>query len=333
MLYSLVVLAALVLPNNELRVGAEYPAADTLHVGEETDADAHACLQGLIWEPASFVVRLEAAEVGRGEWCVRFPSPRPSGNKQNDLVAMEWYQALDDQRQPRVAPAIVVVHESGSGMTAGRLIARSMRAHGVHTFMLQLPSYGLRRGTGKRPRGEQILATLKQGIADVRRAKDAVAALPLVDAKRIALQGTSLGGFVVATTAGLDQAYDCVFVTLAGGDLQRVILKGERDAARVRDDLIAAGFDAAGISEIASHIEPLRLAHRLRADRTWMFSARFDRVVPPACSRALAKAAKLEPPHYVEMLANHYSGVIYVPAIAKQMCDILIAVPADAAAE
>ncbi len=131
---------------------------------------------------------------------------------------MEWYQAKDESGAVLNAPAAVIVHESGSGMTVGRLIAQGLRQRGLHTFMIQLPYYGVRRA-GEKPTGERVFAAMRQAIADVRRAKDAVAAIPLVDSTRISLQGTSLGGFVTATTAGLDQGYHRVVIFLAGGDL------------------------------------------------------------------------------------------------------------------
>ena len=67
------------------------------------------------------------------------------GDAINDLVAMEWYAVLDDAGQPVKAPAMVVVHESGSGMTVGRMVASGLRDRGLHAFMMQLPFYGLRR--------------------------------------------------------------------------------------------------------------------------------------------------------------------------------------------
>src|SRR5690606_32843634 len=124
------------------------------------------------------------------------PSPIASGDAVNDRVAVEWYLARDEEGQPVTAPAVVVVHESGSGMTVGRLFAQGLRKRGLHAFMIHLPYYGERRAGGKRPDGVNLITALRQAIADVRRCKDAVAALPLVQPGPIALQGTSLGGFV-----------------------------------------------------------------------------------------------------------------------------------------
>ena len=55
---------------------------------------------------------------------------------------MEWYCA---ENTDEAARAVVVVHESGSDMVVGRMIARGLAGQGLHAFMLQLPGYGDRR--------------------------------------------------------------------------------------------------------------------------------------------------------------------------------------------
>ncbi len=305
-------------PRVELTVGRTFAAHDTLAIGQEGELDARKCLEALAWEPNKFEVTLQAAQEHQGDWLVRFASARPVGDATNDLAAMEWYQARDAQGGAVEAPAAVIVHESGSDMTVGRLIAKSLRSKGIHTFMLQLPYYGVRR-EAERPQGSQLVEALCQGVVDARRARDAVAALPLVNSSRIALQGTSLGGFVVATTAGMDRGYHSIFILLAGGDLAGVLTDGKKDAQNVRQAMMAGGMGEGEFRAMLSRIEPLRLAHRIDARRTWLFSGSYDDVVPPRNSDLLAAAANLPEGHHVKLLANHYSGIIFLPMISQQM--------------
>ena len=158
---------------------------------------------------------------------------------------------------------------------------------------------------------------------DARRAKDAVSAIPTVDTTRISLQGTSLGGFVTATTAGLDQAYHRVIVFLAGGDLYSVLMEGKKESAKVRDELTKSGMSESEVRMMLSSIEPLRIAHRIDPSRTWLFSALYDDVVPPRNAKLFAAAAHLDSNHHMEMQANHYSGVIYLPMVTQQMAEIM----------
>jgi cephalosporin-C deacetylase-like acetyl esterase len=164
-----------------------------------------------------------------------------------------------------------------------------------------------------------MLPALQQAIADVRRARDAVAALPMVDRSVIGVQGTSLGGFVTATVAGLDHGYDRAFILLAGGNLHEVVLHGARDAAKVREKLAAAGVTDEQIKEAARQVEPLRLAHRIDPAATWLYTGKFDEVVPPNCSRALAQAASLPAGHHIELGVGHYSGILYLPLIVQEI--------------
>lgn len=303
----------------ELAIGSRFSAQDSLQCGSDDSADALECLNGLKWSVSSFEVQLEPGDdKGRIDRMVRFASPLPQGDAINDLVAMEWYMALNQDGRPIEAPAMIVVHESGRGMTVGKMIAKGLRAQGIHSFMLHMPGYGVRQGANGDD-VQRLLPSMKQAIADVRRARDAVAALPWVDREMIGVQGTSLGGFVTATASGLDAGFHRVFILLAGGDLQKVIFEGAKDAAQVRQRLEESGATQEMILENVRQIEPLRLAHRLRPEITWLYSGKFDDVVPPACAHALADRAGLPAEHHIQMPVDHYSGAILLPKVLLEM--------------
>jgi dienelactone hydrolase len=302
----------------DIKLGDRFAATDTLACGTDADDDAQECLANLSWTPTEFAVHLDSTEAGCGDWLVRFPSARPIGNSTNDLVSMEWFAARDKEGAIRQARAIVVVHESGRRMTVGRLIARGLSSQGLHAFLIHLPGYGARRVEGL-SEVKGALPALQQAIADVRRARDAVVALPTVDRCVVGVQGTSLGGFVTATVAGLDRGYDRVFILLAGGNLHEVVLHGAKDAAKTREKLAAAGVTEEDIKELARQVEPLRLAHRINPVGTWLYSGAFDDVVPPRCSLALVKAAQLPDGHHIQLPVDHYSGILYLPQVIQQM--------------
>jgi hypothetical protein len=305
---------------------------DTLALGldKEDSADARQCLGDLAWNADTFEVALEpATDAVRSQGCdaiVRFPSPLDTGDPVNDLAAMEWYRAEINGNivQDRPCPAVVVIHESGRGMTVGRMIARGLSKEGVHALMLQLPSYGLRRGNGSSGQsGEALISGMKQGICDARRAFDAARVLPGVDPDRIGIQGTSLGGFVVATVCGIDTAYHRSVILLAGGDLYSVLQNGDRDAAKTRDELNKRGLTLESVRQIIYSVEPLRLAHRVDPSKTWLYSGTHDTVVPPACSKAFVDAARLPAGQHIEMPADHYSGVVFLPGVIRQLAGVV----------
>jgi len=298
-----------------------YAARDTLAAPEDPAADAAACLQGLAWTPAAFPVTCCPEPGAAYDFLVQFPSPISSGDTVNDRVSLEWYMPRDETGAVRSAPAVLVVHESGRSMPVGRLFARSFQAAGMHSFLIHLPYYAKRNAEGREPPPDRLFTLIRQAIADVRRGRDAIAALPHVDARHVSLQGTSLGGFVVATSAALDHAFQSVFIMLAGGDLYGMFQRGQREVAQARRELEQAGISDAQLKHLLWQIEPTRVAHRLDPQRTWLFSAEGDQVVPIENAHALAKAARLTDRHHVRMPGNHYSVIVYFPVILQQVTD------------
>ena len=305
-----------------------FQARDTLAPGPDSSADARECLAGLTWKPGRFQVRCETPTDGRGEVLLRFPSPVDTGNMANDKVAVEWYVAGMNTGPAKRSRAVVVVHESGRGMTVGRLFAATLRKEGLHAFLVQLPGYGHRGGPGGRLPPDELFDRLRQAIGDVRRTRDAIAALPLVDTSHVSLQGTSLGGFVVATSASLDAAYDSVFVMLAGGNLYEMINNGKRDTASVRRKLTEAGITGERLKKLTLSIEPTRVAHRLDPKRTWLFSGIRDTVVPMESALALARAARLPTNRHVKMPTDHYTGIVLLPSMCRLIAKQVKTLPA-----
>lgn len=295
-----------------------YRAKDTLAVHQDPSAEAREALARLAWDPVEFEVECERSERAGCDAVVRFHSPVETGNPTNDRVVLQWYAARDEQGQLVSAPAMVVVHESGSEMPVGRLFARGIQAGKIHAFLIHLPHYGLRRSAEK-PRGPELIPLLRQAVADVRRARDAVDALPMIDRTNIGVQGTSLGGFVTATAASLDGCFTTTFIVEAGADLYRIVAEGKREAAEVRQKLKEAGLSEDDIKEYLDVIEPKRLAHRLKSDSTWLISARQDQVVPFTSAVALAQAARLPEDHHIVVNADHYTSIRFFPFMLQQI--------------
>ncbi|QDS87510.1 Alpha/beta hydrolase family protein [Rosistilla ulvae] len=305
-----------------------FAARDTLSALQDPSSDATACLEGFAWPTANFDVTVETVDGDASPRSVRFPSPLDTGNPINDRVTMKWYVAKGPQGETLNRPAVLVAHESGSGMTVGRLVAKTLSLYGVHAFLIHLPHYGDRRDRTLKPEDQDVVKTMRQAVVDVRRGRDAIAVLPDVDASHIGLQGTSLGGFVAALSGSLDDGFEKVYITLAGGDFHSLLTNGVNEAAKMRQKLADAGYTGEKLRQLVQQVEPLRIAHRLDPQRTWMFTGSQDRVVPMANAQALAKAAKISAEHHVIVPANHYSAILYFPTII----DLIVrqSLPADA---
>ena len=122
--------------------------------------DAMSCLSGFLWTPAAFVATMKPAAASGFDWGLSFPSPRsgPGGD-----IFVEWRMArqngvvCEDER-----PAVIVVHESGRGMHAGRAIAQALSRTGIHTFMVHLPGYG-QRSVRRPDQGKELVEGIRAG--------------------------------------------------------------------------------------------------------------------------------------------------------------------------
>ena len=106
---------------------------------------------------------------------------------------------------------------------------------------------------------------------------------------------------------------------LAGGELYDLIQNGKKDAAKVRERLEKAGLKGEKLRKLTLVVEPTRIAHRLKSERTWLYSGIFDTVVPTKNATALATSAKLSKNHHIQMMANHYTGIVYLPFVLSHI--------------
>lgn len=313
-----------------------YQARDTVQWTADPSAEAQAELDQFKWTPGKFDVQvthdvqeqsvgLPAAYPGPSCYAmVRFLSPLAKESVPRDTVVMEWYAAKSADGELLKTPAIVVIPESDPRMAASRRVAQGFAAHGIHAFLMQSPGYGLRRDTGGFLNGKAFLDRVIQGVADARRARDAVAALPQVNSNDVNLLGTSLGAFGAELTASIDHGYTRVFVILGGGNFYNIIMGRGLEATIARTALYAAQIQGDTLRQLIQKIEPLVVAHRIDSQHTWLCSAADDTVVPIANATAWAQAANLPPDHHVIVPGNHYSVIGQIPVLLAQVKSIVM---------
>ncbi|MBI1367014.1 MAG: hypothetical protein GC162_00020 [Planctomycetes bacterium] len=304
-----------------------YHAADTLNVGKvETDA-ARAALAQLTWAPRKFDVCVGPVDEDDldAKALVTFASPRPSGDPAlpYNTVYMEWFAAQFPARthEPARHPAVVILPILNGDMILARGVARGLAQRGIDAFVMQMPGYGRREGDKPWNDASTIFQRWKQSIADARRARDAIAALPPIDPARISIQGTSLGAFIATVAAALDAGFDNAFLVLSGGHLYDLFHNGQREAQWIRQAMLRAGIDDDTLKRECDLLDPLNLADRLPAKSTYLISASADQVIPRANSDALAAAAHLSGEHRRILTGDHYTILLYLPWEVRRMAD------------
>lgn len=305
---------------------AVHTASDSLGSPRDAAAAADRMLRRVAYEARRFEVSvrpLNGASHGGADALVTFASPLPSAEgvssedsdaEPADTVRLEWYAARSPQGHPLNAPAILVLHSIDRRLVFGRAIARHIAGQGVHAFVMQMPGFA-DRSTAAGLVGRHFFDRMVQAAADARRGRDAIAALPHVDGQRVSIVGVSLGSFVTASAAAIDNAFDRVFLLLAGGDLYGLLRNGSREAAHLRRMLNHHGYRGEKLKQLCDEVDPVHLAHRLDPAVTWLYSARFDQVVPAASARALANAAGLAEDHHRWLGTGHYTGMLFLPRI------------------
>jgi dienelactone hydrolase len=231
---------------------------------------------------------------------------------------LDWYFARDPAGLIKTAPAVIVLDILQGGNLVAGFIARRLARNGLHAFILHLPQNGRRMKAGVEHDWNFFLPSLRQGASDARRARDVVAALPMVSGG-VSLQGTSLGGFVATAAAGIDGCFDSTILALTGGDAYGILTHGKMDAVRVREQLRNVGFTDSKLKDWVWQIEPLRMAHRLKPSRTWLFSAKYDQVIPAKHSKLLADRINLDWSHHRHLTGCHYTCAINANRFLQEM--------------
>ncbi len=213
---------------------------------------------------------------GRDEWLA----------DEANALAHAYVLQHDDQR-PR--PWVVNLHGAGVGNPIDLQWMGSFALYrdlGVNVIHPVLPKHGPRR-RGRSlvfpsPDGLVNFFAFSQAIWDVRRTIMWVRAR---GATTIGVHGVSLGGYVAALLAGLEDGLDGVVAGLPPSDIPSLVLG---HAARYRGvATTAAEVEIGPARQLNRLVSPLTFAPRLPRDRLRIYAAVGDRVSTPEQASAL----------------------------------------------
>jgi len=199
-------------------------------------------------------------------------------------------QVLEHPGPPR--PWAVCVHGFGMGTPLPNLAAfRADRLHhelGWNVVLPTLPLHGA-RGTARLSGGEilapdylRLVHLFAQGVWDVRRVLAWVRAR---GGERVGLYGLSLGGYVSALVASLEDDLAGVLVGIPAVDFPNVARDNEPWVLRRYDR--AVHIDWAEVRAATHVVSPLALDPRVPTQRRFIFAGTADRVARPDQARAL----------------------------------------------
>ena len=268
--------------------------------------------------------RVELGETYR-EYSVHFPSAMVTAYEANNVVPLRVFLPATGAGP---FPVAVVLHYWGAtGQRAEVALAQELVDRGIAAVLVSLPYHMERTPKGRtsgelaiQPDPESMRATMGQSVLDVRRTVDWIATRPELDANRIALTGTSLGGLVGATAYGVEPRITAAAFVLAGADLAHILWHSSRVVAQ-RDELRRRGYSEGRLREELAGIEPLRYLARRRTSPTFVVGARFDTVIPPEDTQKLIEA--LPEAHVLWVDTGHYGGVFVQRKILHLVADFV----------
>ncbi len=226
---------------------------------------------------------------------LRFPSAAKGQVRESDVV---WARYWEPPGRTRRGPAAVLLHWLGGSFETLEIIGQRLAEKGVATLMIYLPEYGPRASQDGPRRGTKLtrqdmdraVSNLRQGVLDVRRAGDWLAARPGVEPSRVGLVGISLGALVGSLALGVDDRFGRSVFFIGGGDLPAILFHGSKETAAARDRLIEEGHTAEGLRKLWADLEPLTFASRVRPEEVLMVNAESDEVIPRDCTLRLHEA-------------------------------------------
>jgi fermentation-respiration switch protein FrsA (DUF1100 family) len=210
---------------------------------------------------------------------------------------------LPDRRSTPVAGALLLHGFTSRKERMAEGIGRALLARGVATLAIDLPLHGAREGridelSLRNPL--KLVGAWRLALAEVRLSLDSLSQLDVVDERRLALVGYSLGSFLSVVAAA--------------------------DDARVRAMVLASGGDLPDRTPFARLVravaDPLRAVRRFAGRPLLMVNGRFDRTITPAQAERLYEAAR-EPKQIHWYSAGHWTPQNAVSFAADWLADRL----------
>lgn len=241
---------------------------------------------------------------------VTFPSPVETPHANNNTVHAEYFRPLSEGKHP----GVIVLHILGGDFDLSRLVARQLASNGVAALFIKLPYYGPRKEPGVDiamvdTNPHQTVKGFNQAVLDIRRGAAWLAAQEEVDPEQLGITGISLGGITTSLAAAGEPRFKKVCPILAGGDIVRVSAESP-EAAVFREKWIADGGTIEELVEVLRPIDPVTHAERVKGRKIMMINARYDEVVPPACTESLWHAFGEPEIHWYD--AGHYSFARFI---------------------
>jgi dienelactone hydrolase len=264
--------------------------------------------------PYQMECKCKLPNIGVDVFKVRFPSALQSAYPENNMVHAEYYRPQG--KGP--FPCTIILDITGGDQSLSRVIATYLAQNQIGGLFVQMAYYGPRRPPGTNLRFLSLdfrhtMAAVRQTVLDLRRASAWMESRPEIDAKRLAILGTSLGSFMSALAGEMEPRLRSVVVLLGGGGLVEAYYDNPQGAT-LRKMWEALGGTKQKLIDLVAPADPLTCAANLKDHRLLIIAGKRDEIVPPSATVALWKASGEQTIVWYD--CTHYGAALYfIPAM------------------
>ena len=239
-------------------------------------------------------------------------SPNPHGG---DGVVAHWHRPATPG--PRARAGVVMLPIQGGDYEVSTMLASALARQGYHCLRFERRAEWLEADRDLADLGTLVC----QYEVDIRRGIDWWLEQNAFAPERLGLMGVSMGAVMGSRVAAADPRIRASVFVIGGGDLAEILYRAhDKEIGAYRNDLAKRlGVSVPELRPLFHDAldaeDNLRTAGGMNAETTLFLAARFDRVVPWACSRKLWET--IGRPRRRILPCGHYSTVVFVPYVKR----------------
>jgi len=271
-------------------------------------------------------------------YTIDFPTAHPTRYEKNNTVHVEYFQPKGVTNTPMV----ILLHGMGDELLIPcKLLAKNLAKKGFACFVLYSVLHSRRTPETVRKRlpvltAEEWFEVYRISVIDVRQIIDWADSRSEIDKEKIAVLGTSFGGFISAITMGVDERIKAGILLVTGGNSGKIGHKSRQHSMKkgysITEDeynqnqkhyrqylaeVAERGFENVTPPSKSFLVDPMTYTTHLRERPMLMLNALWDEYIPREATLDLWEASGKPPITWFP--ATHTSFWLWYPLIRRKI--------------
>jgi len=287
-------------------------------------------------------LELKQVNSGWSRYTIDFPTAHPTRYEKNNTVHGEYFQPKDANN----VPMVILLHGMGDELLIPcKFLAKNLVKKGIACFVLYSVLHSRRTPETVKKRlpaltAEEWFEVYQISVIDVRQIIDWADSRSEIDKEKIAVLGTSFGGFISAITMGVDERIKAGILLVTGGNSGKIGHKSRKHSMKkgysITEDeynqnqsrykqylteIAEKGFENVTPPSKSFLVDPMTYTHCLRERPMLMLNALWDEYVPREATLDLWEASGKPPITWFP--ATHTSFWLWYPLIRRKIAHFL----------